>query len=254
MEPGGAAKEGGGGVRKRLREFRVALSKYEHLSGVRVDKGHALKFEEAELTVEEELLGEARNAVARGVDFEGYMQALEASGRLVKLASTVSSILGYSVESLNYEEALSKLAAGGDVGEEERVAFAVVQGAARAYARAYEEAVGRVEKLTAECPVCGGVTDLVVRRDDGYYAVCPFCYYEWRIGSDLACPYCGSRDRIGIGIFMDRSRRVGLAHCQTCGTSWKVILDPSIRAPRSILPLIALAAEKYRSLIPGNQE
>ncbi len=255
MESSGAAEAGGGGsVRRRLREFRLALSRYEHLSGVRVDKGLSLKVEEAELVVEEALLPAAREAVSQGLDFKGYVERIEAAGSLERLASEAASILGYRGETLDYRTALARLAEGAEVGEEERLAFILIQGAARAYARAYEEAYGRAEALTAECPLCGGSSDVMVKREDGYYMVCPFCFYEWRTGAEVACPYCGSTDRLAIGMFMDRARRVALAHCQDCGSSWKVVLDPSIRAPRVLLPLIALAAEKYKALIPNEED
>ncbi|GAB6147661.1 hypothetical protein [Stetteria hydrogenophila] len=249
-------EEDGGGVEGRLEEFREALDRYGHLAGVKFDRDYALRVEEAELLVEEELLPRAREAVKRGLDLKGFIERVEADGLLGRLAGAAASRLGVGGAAawgeVDYGAALARLAAG-EVGDVERVAFVATQGALRAYARAYEEEHGVERRGSAVCPVCGGVSDLMVRKGDGYRMVCPYCFYEWLVGEEAFCPYCGNRDRRFIGVFTDAQGRVGLAYCQACGSAWRVILDPSIKAPRSLLPLIALRAERFRAYLPSGQ-
>jgi formate dehydrogenase maturation protein FdhE len=130
-----------------------------------------------------------------------------------------------------------------------RSGFLALQAVARAYSsRLLEEGV--VEEPSAKCPVCGVRSETMVRRGGDYFMVCHFCSYEWRVSRGrIMCPYCGALNPISIGIYSDKKRRLGLAHCQECGGTWRCILDETIRAPRQLLPLIALGAEVYRRLL-----
>lgn len=251
MEPGRPPEDGlEERVKRRLRELRVSLSKYEHLAGLKLQRTAILKTEEAQLRAMEKLRPAARSAVASAKSLDELASELAASGVLEEVVSEIAEALGVEGYKGVYE-ALDSIASG-EAGDEERPAFLALQALARVYAEEYEAARGVVESRGAACPVCGSTSDVAIYDGEAYYMLCPLCFYKWRVGGGIECPYCGSRDPVAIGLFMDRQRRVALAHCQSCGSSWKLILDPSLarRAPRLVIPLIALAAEKYRGLTP----
>jgi len=123
-----------------------------------------------------------------------------------------------------------------------KAALITVQAVARAVARLRDP----VNLLSATCPVCGAESKTMVARD-ALYMVCHFCGYQWIVSrGEVVCPYCGTNDPISIGVFTDKKRRIGLFTCQECGSTWRAIMDRSIRAPATLLPLIAVGAEHYR--------
>ncbi len=238
-------------VRRRLRELRTSLARYEHLAGLRLQRAQILKAEEAQLRVMERFRAAARNAVAAGATLDQLASELAASGALEDAVREVAETLGVARYKPLYE-ALDSIASS-SAGDEERPAFLALQALARVYAEEYEAVRGPGSSDNASCPLCGSISDVAAHDGRSYYMVCTLCFYKWSLGREVSCPYCRSRDPLAIGLFMDQQRRVALAHCQECGSSWKIILDPGLarRAPRLVLPLIALAAEKYRGLTPG---
>ncbi|ESQ26142.1 MAG: Protein involved in formate dehydrogenase formation [uncultured Acidilobus sp. OSP8] len=151
------------------------------------------------------------------------------------------------------EESLTKALEGDVSSRGSRSALLVFQAVARAYASHYERKNGTVEEVTAYCPLCGSESRTMVRVGEEYLLVCHLCGYAWRVSrKTLACPFCGNSNPFSIGIFMDKDGRLGLAYCQECGSSWRVVLDERVAsAPRILLPLLALAAERLRGALPG---
>ena len=246
MGSGGSPAEGSkGGVAERLREFRRALTRYGPSIEHRIPRGLALKIEEAEQVIIESLRGRASLYVRDGRGLDEFMDDLKASGEVDRLIVEVAERIGVNVE--DPRAARDALEAGDYASKQAMAAFIVYQAVARAYAEAYRDQLGTVDKGDAQCPVCGATSDLAIVRDDGVYMSCPFCYYEWRLGDDIRCPYCGNEDRLSIGLFMDRQRRVALAHCQQCGSTWKVVLAPDLGSlVRPVLHLVAHGVERFK--------
>ncbi|MEB3816484.1 MAG: hypothetical protein LRS46_00875 [Desulfurococcales archaeon] len=243
---GGSPEEGS------LEGFRLALKMYGRIAGIPLDEESALKVEELELKIMSTLRGEASKAVDSGLGLSEWSSSLLESGVLGDLYKLAAETLG--VEGAGLEEARSLLESGRYDEPGAQALFIVLQAVARAYAEALLAREGLREKLTHVCPVCGVETDIMVARGAGRYSMlCPFCYYEWMLpGRGLVCPRCGSRDRFALGVYTGRSdRRLALLHCQNCGFTARLINDPEIyrRAPRSLLPLIALGADRYRSVV-----
>ncbi len=74
------------------------------------------------------------------------------------------------------------------------------------------------------------------------------------------CPFCGNDNKFKLGTFMDKEWKYGLMFCQECGSYWRVIWDEEMAsAPSIVLPLLAMAAERFRTALPkdivnGSQE
>ncbi len=247
----GEATPGGGS----LGEFRRALLRYRGLVGVAVDLETSLVVEEAEVDVMAEIAGEAERAVRSGESLEELATRLLDSGVLDRLVSRVASKLGIE-EPESAAEALERLSSGDLESPHARAAFIAMQALARAYADKLLEVEGPREMLGTKCPVCGVESDIIrAEADGGYSMVCPFCFYTWRIpGRGLRCPRCGSSDPFALGVYTGRAdKRVALLYCQDCGFTGRLILDRSIRAPRSVHPLIAMGADRFRAYVedPG---
>lgn len=233
----------GGQVEDRLAEFEKALDKYLHLlRGGRVDRDLALRVERVQL--------EAMEALSQLLPEppEDAMEALRLlleNGGLAEVVERVSRVTGESVGDL--DKALAAFQAGDLEKPGAKTLLLAVQAVARYVAEKRLEKRGPEDALTPYCPVCGAESKTMVVGRDGYYMVCPFCAYTWRISRDrVVCPYCGSDNPVSIGVFTDRRRRIGLFVCQECGSTWRGIIDRSIRAPRILLPLISLGAESFR--------
>jgi len=226
-------------VEDRLQDFRIALDKYLHLlRGGTVDKEKALLVERIQL----ELMAEAESLLEGEIPGEAQaaLDKLERMGWLDQAIRRVGSRI--NDEPGDPKKALEAFLRG-DLDEPgARAALIVVQAVARLVAEHREP----VNLLSAMCPVCGAESRTMVSRD-ALYMVCHFCGYQWIVSrGEVVCPYCGSNDPISIGVFTDKRRRIGLFTCQECGSTWRGILDRSIRAPPILLPLIAYGAEIFR--------
>ena len=246
MGSGGGSTEGGeGGVAEKLREFRRALTRYGPSIEYRVPRGLALKIEETEQLIIESLRDRAALYVGEGRSLDDFMGDLKASGQVDRLIVAAAERVGIEVD--DPRAARDALEGGDYTSKQAMAAFIVYQAVARAYAEAYRDKVGVIDSGGARCPVCGATSDLAIVKDDGVYMSCPFCYYEWRLGEGIRCPYCGNEDRLSIGLFMDRQRRIALAHCQRCGSTWKVVLAPDLGSlVRPVLHLVAHGVERFK--------
>ncbi|MEB3851207.1 MAG: formate dehydrogenase accessory protein FdhE [Desulfurococcales archaeon] len=244
---------GGDAPEARLARFRTALLRYRGLAGVAIDLETAVRVEEVELGIIESLKPAVREAVEAGESLNSLAARLLEEGTLSRLAGVVAEKLGLEGPR-DLGDALQRMASGDIEAPGAKVAFVVMQAVARAYAEVLLEAEGPREVMGTRCPVCGAESDVMAAEPDGGYSmVCPFCFYKWRLpGVGLSCPSCGSRDRFALGIYTGRSdKRVALLHCQNCGFTARVILDRNVAsgAPRSLLPLIALRADRYRAFV-----
>jgi len=226
-------------VEKELQEFRTALDRYLHLlKGGTVDKKKAILVERIEL----ELIGEVLPILEerKPRDAQEALDILSREGWLAEAIQRVGSRVEDPVE--DPEEALRAFLMGDVDRPGAKAALITVQAVARAVARLREP----VSLLSARCPVCGAESKTMVVRD-ALYMVCHFCGYQWIVSrGEVVCPYCGSNDPISIGVFTDKKRRIGLFTCQECGSTWRAVMDRSIKAPATLLPLIAMGAELFR--------
>jgi len=224
-----------------LEDFKRALVKYGHFfKHMKLDRGLVLAVEEVQLDV----MKEAYNEIDVGESLDRNIKRLTERGLIRSWASRIAGVIGEEHRDLDVLDAL----AGGLEKPGARSTLLAVQAVARAYAnKLLENGVGY--EPSARCPVCGLESKTMVKRGRFYNMVCHFCGYEWRVSDRIVCPFCGSRDPVSIGVFSDRARRVALARCQDCGSTWRVIMDESINAPRILLPLIALRAEAFRTVL-----
>jgi len=233
-------------IDERLEEFQKALEKYMHLlKGGKVDVGKAIMVERVEL----EIMKMLENVdVDANSSLETVLRKLSDNGVLEEVLDYAGEKLGDPVEDPN--AALESFLKGDIEQPGAKAALVAVQAIARWLADKRLES-GVEERISPYCPVCGAESRTMVVEKDGYYMVCTFCSYKWRISrtGTMICPYCGSSDPIAIGVFTDRRRRLGLFVCQNCGSTWRAILDRNIRAPRILLPVIALGAEAFRGYL-----
>jgi len=238
--------------RDRVSELRSGLHRYRHLlRGGEVDYDTSLRVEEVESRIINRLL--------HNNDYINIIKYNDLSNILYKLknlifeeAKKIARDLDDKIE--DPEKALEAFYAGNQDTPGFRTMFIVIQAIARVKAELYEEENGQIENPSPVCPVCGAVSRTMIKEEDSRYTmVCPFCGYKWTVSrGSLVCPYCGNSDPLSLGIFTGKkSKRLGLAWCQACGATWRVVLDSSIRVPRLLLPVIAHGAEIYRSLIPA---
>lgn len=226
-----------------VEDFRKALVKYGHFfKHMKLDRSLVLAVEEAQ----QEVMREAYKEVDVGEDLSENIKRLSREGLIDSWARRMAEAIGEEPRSVDVWEALS-----GDLDKPGvRPMLLALQAVARAYAdKLLERGVGY--EPSARCPVCGLESRTMVKRGRFYNMICHFCGYEWRVSDKIVCPYCGSRDPVSIGVFSDKARRVALARCQDCGSTWRIIMDEAITAPRILLPLIALKAEAYRSVLEG---
>lgn len=230
-------------VEEKLAEFEKALDKYLHLlRGGRIDRDLAVKIEKAQLEIINQLSLVLPNPPDEA---QSALRALHEKRLLAEIVRRTAALTGD--EPVDIDEALAAFQSGDLEKPGARTMLIVVQAIARYIAEKRLEKEGPPEALTPYCPVCGAESKTMIVGNDGFYMVCPFCAYQWRISRDrVVCPYCGSANPISIGVFTDRRRRIGLFVCQECGSTWRGILDRSIRAPRILLPLISLGAESFR--------
>ncbi len=231
-------------VEERLREFEKALDKYLHLlRGGRIDREKTMLVERIELEIIQEL-EEELSPDGTPQPLDRLLDRLEECGWLHAKILEVAERIGE--DQVNPTKALESFLVGDVEAPGAKAAFIVVQAVARYLA---SKTPAR-DMVSSRCPVCGAESKTMTVEGDGYYMVCPFCGYAWRVSKDrVVCPFCGSDNPVSIGVYMDRKRRIGLFVCQECGSTWRGILDRSIRAPRILLPLISLGAEAFRAFL-----
>ncbi|WP_131160048.1 formate dehydrogenase accessory protein FdhE [Aeropyrum pernix] len=123
----------------------------------------------------------------------------------------------------------------------------VVQGLLRGLSEELKRQGYSWSGISHRCPVCGLESETMVRKGDGYYMVCHMCFFTWLVSRGIpVCPRCGSTVPLEVGIFTDKSRRIGLGFCSRCGYSWRILLDQYMSVPDHAAPLIALGAERFR--------
>ena len=194
------------------------------------------------------LLSLARDAVAGGNSLEFFIAIVKSRGLLAEAVKIIASVLKVEVDERQIDRLLAEALSGNIDTSEHRAVLLAAQAAARAYATAFEESRGMIYEPSAYCPLCGAQSRTMVKDGEDHYMICHFCYYAWRVPSQPYCPYCGTSHPLSVGLYTGRLRRLALAECQDCGSTWRLILDKSIveRAPRQLLPLIALSAERLR--------
>ncbi|MGC8969283.1 MAG: formate dehydrogenase accessory protein FdhE [Conexivisphaera sp.] len=226
-----------------LEKFEEAIRKYRALLPEEPDLDRAKRIEEVQLRIADEL----RDLIDEGAGLDAVLGELDANGTLRALIEEVAEELGPE-DRVDAEEAYRK-AVGGDVeGVEGMSALLVIQAVARAYAEKYEARNGRSRSDSDACPLCGTESRTMVREGNTYYMVCPLCSHEWYLSDgSLRCPKCGESERLGV--YTDRRGILGLASCQGCGHTWHLILG-EVDAPRVVLPLIGMGAERFRRALP----
>ncbi|MCE4599478.1 MAG: formate dehydrogenase accessory protein FdhE [Desulfurococcales archaeon] len=236
------------GISKMLEEFELGLRKYRHfIKRLDLDVESIKRVEEVQLKIGE-LLKDSRILDGREGLREVIGKLLD-SGILARLVEEASMELNLTSPG-DLEEALKRVLAGDLDYPGAHATLIVLQGIARFYADSVLEREGLGHEPSAKCPLCGAMSETMVKKGDAYTMVCHFCAYQWVVSRrSLMCPYCGSTHPISIGIYSDKKKRIALARCQDCGATWRLILDESIRPPRVLLPLIALGAEAYRPFL-----
>jgi FdhE protein len=239
-----------GKLENELEELKSAIVKYKHLlKGGEIDFDTTIKIEKTELEIINKLSGNKETIIT--------LEKNDLEIAISKMKKIIHDIIRETARKLGEENvdpvlALEAFYIGDTSVPGFKAAFITVQAIARLKAKLFEKEYGNIENATPYCPVCGARSRTMVKDEQGYSMICPFCGYKWRVSKDkLVCPYCGNSDPMTIGVFTGKkSKRLGLAWCQRCGASWHVILDRKIRAPRLLLPLIGYGAEYYRPLIP----
>ncbi len=237
--------------RDRVSELRSGLHRYRHLlKGGEVDYDIALKVEEIESKIIDEIINNKKIIeILENNDLQVALSRLR--DFIAEKARIAAEELGDNIEDV--DEALEAFYVGDQEKPGFRSVFIVIQAIARVKSEIFEEKNGQVVNPSPVCPVCGAISRTMVKEEDGRFTmVCPFCGYKWTVSRrKLICPYCGNSDPLSLGIFTGRkSKRLGLAWCQACGMTWRVVLDYTIRVPRLLLPVIAHGAEIYRSMLP----
>ncbi|MGC9209710.1 MAG: formate dehydrogenase accessory protein FdhE [Acidilobus sp.] len=239
-----------------LDRFERALRRYSRLLGLKIDLDLARKVEAIQERIKRDV---AKFMEAKGgllSSLSDLLARLSDAGLLSAYIVEVGSEIGDEVNPSSAEESLAKAFEGDVDAKGARSALLAFQAIARAYAEAYERANGIIESTTPYCPLCGSESRTMVRVGQDMLMVCHVCGYAWRISKGvLTCPFCGNSNPFTVGVFTDKDRRLGLAYCQQCGSTWRVIFDDDMAsAPRILLPLLALAAERLRGALPAGRE
>ncbi|MCX8195970.1 MAG: formate dehydrogenase accessory protein FdhE [Acidilobaceae archaeon] len=218
-------------------ELASALMKYAHLVGSPIN----LEWVKSVERVQQEIMSQVRAEARESSDLRELLSQLDSSGKLEAMVRRVAGEIGDEVKDVR--KAVAAALAGNAEEEGFRSALLTLQAVARAFAEGREA----VAEQSAFCPLCGARSETSFKRGDKYYMVCHFCSYVWLQSSGKpTCPYCGNSSEISIGMFSDRQRRLALMKCWECGSTWRAILDETIRAPAIVLPLIAMGAESFR--------
>ena len=228
--------------------LRDSYERYKHLlHGGSIDVDLAEKIED----IEKNIINNIKNIIDLDKDLEEIIRELTENGVLDELIRDVGRELKVNVK--DARKAVNTFLDGNLQDEQARIAFIVIQAVARLKAM-HSEQKGLSEKarITPYCPVCGAESGTMVRYKGAFYMVCPFCGFMWRVSDTFICPYCGNTDKLRLGVMTGkRSKRLGIAWCQECGRTWRVILDERVvlSVPRLLLPVIAYGAEIYREAL-----
>ncbi len=233
-----------------LEKFRMAIYRYKHLmKGGTIDLEQTLKIEE----IQQEIMAKLERYYTSyfNQDLEHVLNRFYEEGILEELIKEAAAKLGEDI--IDAKTAYTAFLTGDMEITGAKSAFVVVQAIARVKAKLFEKTRGNIESTSGRCPLCGAESSTMLQESSGYYMLCPFCGYKWKISATkLTCPYCGNSDPLSIGLFTGKKeRRLGLVWCQKCGKTWRIILDEKIinNVPRILLPVISFGAEIYRGSI-----
>ncbi|MCE4603615.1 MAG: formate dehydrogenase accessory protein FdhE [Aeropyrum sp.] len=235
-------------VRKRVAELATAISAYKSLHMLDLpDIGRIKELERLQGEIIEEI---KHIADPESCDLDCFVvKALQELGdSLEEYCQKAARLIGGRSDSCEQGSVISTLRDGSLDPESHAPLLVVLQAVLRAYSESLEERGIVWSGITHLCPVCGVPSETMVkRRGAEYYMVCHMCFYQWRIARGVpVCPRCGATSPLDVGIITDKSRRIGLAHCQRCGYVWRAILDEHMKIPPTAAPLIALGAERFR--------
>jgi FdhE protein len=240
------------GEDERLRLFERSLSRFAGVLGLRVNVELSRKVEEVQLKIMDDVTKVIDKIWSQGLTLQDLLARLSNDGVLREEAVYASKAIGESLNPDSVDDVLAS-AISGDVSQEgAKSTLIAFQAIARAYASRYFKENGSIEHLSPYCPLCGAESRTMVKRGDKYVMVCHLCGYEWVIGrGSPVCPFCGNDNKFKLGTFMDKERKYGLMFCQECGSYWRVIWDEEMAsAPSIVLPLLAMAAERFRTALP----
>ncbi|MEM1938500.1 MAG: formate dehydrogenase accessory protein FdhE [Acidilobaceae archaeon] len=228
---------------RRVDELINNLMKYSHLIGGVIDIEWVRLIESIQTKIIDDIRGEAGSYDS----LLSFINNLESTGKLYELIESIAREIGEEVP--DPKIALTGALAGDLNIQGSKPAIIALQAIARAYAE-IKLSSGPVIEPSAICPICGAKSETMYKRGNNYYMVCHFCSYTWLQSENKpTCPYCGNQSEITLGIVSDKTMRIALIKCWECGSTWRIILDESIKAPLILLPLIAMAAEKFRNVI-----
>lgn len=223
-----------------MEDLATALSRYAHLIGASFNLDWVRTVEAAQKKV----IDAIANDVERYDNLEELIKDLIERGKLYELAAALAEDIGDDVK--DGREAVEAALAGNREAPGFRAGFLTIQAVARAFAARAEP----IESQGGTCPICGTRSETAWKREGNYYMVCHLCGYTWLQSRERpSCPYCGNRVEVSIFIVTDKQRRVSLFKCEECKSVWRAVIDETIRAPPILIPLIAMAAEKYRPVI-----
>lgn len=223
-----------------MEDVAAALMRYAHLIGSSFNVEWVRRVENAQRKIMEAVAEDVKNHD----DLEELLAHLLQSGRLYDLASMLARELGEEIAS--GKDSIEAALSGNSEAPGFRAGFLTIQAVARAFAEEAES----VESSDASCPICGSRSETMWKREGDYYMVCHFCGYTWlQSRKRPSCPYCGNKVEISLFIVTDKQRRVALLKCEECKSTWRAVIDETIRAPPILVPLIAMAAEKFRPVV-----
>ncbi len=226
-----------------VEELVKTLNKYAHLLGFPIN----LEWVRTVESVQQDIMGEVRRLAGNYGSLREFVESLDSQGLLEKAVAKAASTIGEDVG--DYRESVKAALTGDLKVKGSKPALIALQAIARAYAEEASKKEPIVEP-SAYCPTCGATSETMVKSGGKYLMICHFCTYTW-ITSEKhpTCPYCGNKDMLTIGVISDKQMRIALMKCWKCGAKWRAILDETIKAPPVLLPLIAMAAEKYTQIL-----
>lgn len=242
-------------IDERLRSFERSLRRFSGSLGLRINIELSKKIEEVQLKIIDDVSKLIDEAWSQGLTLQDLLAKLSDNGTLRREVLLASSTLGERIGSDSVDELFADALSGDTSRSGARSALVAFQAIARAYAEKYYKENGSITHVSPYCPVCGAESSTMVKRGNRYVMICPVCGYEWIVSEGSPrCPFCGNDNRFKLGTFMDKEWKYGLMYCQECGSSWRVIWDEDMAsAPNILLPLIAMAADRFRGALPRGE-